>query len=311
MSGKENVVFIRSMRFLGGHLVTYPLLHQIKHHYPDQPLTIVGTDPVGSNYLATPWVDRFVQANTTWDKLKACTRAQRVFVLHYSSEQYAPLSFARRVPIRVGFRNRRVSDILWTHACKKRPDEYLGLANLNLLRCLTTFNPVDAARSAMRQLAQRSRDSIAPTDVVLMPGGGAGAYKRWRIEAYIELMEKLKTHMGNHTSFSFIMGPDEVAEEHKVRALGRLDIQIVQGKPMSTIAALALNARLVVANDCGPSHIAQNAAPTYVGVFHAPNPQWFWNRPQAAAVVPDNGSTDIQTISVEQVFKAAQSALAA
>lgn len=309
MPKKNNIVFIRSMRFLGGHLVTYPLLHQIRQQFPNDMLTVVGTDPVGSHYVTTPWVNRFIQANTAWSKFKACSRADRVFVLHYSSEQYAPISYAQKVPVRVGFRNRRISDWLWSHSYPKKPDEYLGLANLNLLQCLGNFDPHAAARQAMQALSSAD-EKLAPSDVVFMPGGGAGAYKRWRIESYLNLADQLKRYMGPNTTFSLVMGPDEIAEERKVRALGRFDLRVVQGRSMSAVAGLALNARLVVANDCGPSHIAQSVCKPYVGVFHAPNPQWFWRRHNSVAVVPNNGTQDIQSISVERVLQAAKQVLA-
>src|SRR5690606_38741312 len=137
----KTVVFIRSMRFLGGHLVTYPLLYQIRQLFPNDTLHVVGTDPVGPHYENTPWVDSYIQADTAAQKLAALRGATRTFVLHYSSEQYALLAFLRRVPVRISFRNKRISDGLWTHSWKKDPDEYLGSANLQLAGQLHDVDP--------------------------------------------------------------------------------------------------------------------------------------------------------------------------
>lgn len=298
----KNLVFIRSMRFLGGHIVTYPLLYQIKHSFPDEELHVVGTDPVAPHYEGTPWVNRYIQADTAVQKLKALENAKRVFVLHYSSEQYALLSWLRRVPTRISFRNGRASDMLWTHYWKKDPNEYLAQANLQLIRQLGHFNPETVARQAMHALAAHaSAPQLALSDVVFMPGGGAGAYKRWRIDAYAALAQALKPHLGPESRFSFIMGPDETKEADYIASLGRSDFQLVQGRSMADIARLCLNARLTVANDCGPSHIAQNCCGNYVGIFHEVEPSWFWQRKNSRQLTPSNGSSDIQSISVNTV----------
>ncbi|MAK56100.1 MAG: hypothetical protein CML17_09690, partial [Pusillimonas sp.] len=64
-----NVVFLRSMQFLGGHLVTYPLLYQLRQLFPNDKLHVVGTDPVAAHYESTPWVDSYIQAECTRTKL--------------------------------------------------------------------------------------------------------------------------------------------------------------------------------------------------------------------------------------------------
>lgn len=303
----KNVVFLRSMQFLGGHLVTYPLLYQIKQLFPNDALHVVGTDPVGAHYECTPWVDSYIQAGSARQKLGALQGASRTFVLHYSSDQYALLSFLRRIGVRAGFRNGRVSDFLWTHRWKKDRNEYLGQANLNLARQFRDFDTAAVARQAMVALAAGASPGLSATDVVFMPGGGAGAYKRWHIGAFIALANALQSEMGLRT-FSFVMGPREAKEAQQLLALERADFQVLMGGSMADIAHLCVNARLAVANDCGPSHIAQNCGGNYVGVFHEPEPQWFWRRKNAVAVMPFNGN-DIQSITVENVVQACKGVL--
>src|SRR5690606_10764540 len=209
------------------------------------------------------------------------------------------LSWLRRVPTRISFRNGRASDMLWTHYWKKDPNEYLAQANLQLIRQLGQFNPETVARQAMQALAAHaSAPQLALSEVVFMPGGGAGAYKRWRIDAYVALAQALKPHLGPESRFSFIMGPDETKEADYIASLGRSDFQLVQGRSMADIARLCLNARLTVANDCGPSHIAQNCCGNYVGIFHEAEPSWFWQRKNSRQLTPSNGSSDIRSTSI-------------
>lgn len=252
----NNVVFIRSMRFLGGQIVAYPLLH-------------------------------------------------------YSSEKYALICAARGVPVRLGFKNNRVTDFLWTHAYRKDPNEYLAVANLKLLGLL---NPVDVhtvTRDSMLALAQQTENTVPQANVVLMPGGGAGEFKRWDIQSFVALTTQLKSVMGPTTRFCFVMGPDEHKEAAFVQSQGRADIDIMMTRPLPEIGKMVLSSQLVVANDCGPSHIAQNAGVPYVGILHEPNPQWFWQRTNSRYVLPDDGSDNIKAVSVDNALRACQVVLGA
>jgi len=304
------VIFLRSMRFLGGHIVTYPLLHQLKQSFPAGNLTVVGTDPIAQYYETTPWVDRYLQANNYYGKLKTLKNASHSFVLHYSSEQYALLTALSRIKTRVGFKNNRIMDFLWTHAPQKNGNEYIALANLKLMQCLMPLNPEEAALKCMQDYATLANDAIRPTQVVFMPGGGAGAYKRWPLSCYLELIPALKERLGQDTRFSVVTGPQEQHEMQHLYHLKRPDLEIVNNHSMPALAQLCLQSQLIIANDCGPSHIAQLCGRPYVGVFHAPNPSWFWTRKTARCITPPTSNYDIQTIQSHHVLEGVDQVLA-
>ena len=302
-------VFIRSMRFLGGHLVTYPLLHQLRKTFPEDVITVAGTDPVSEHYLDTPWVNRFARVDSLRDKLGIMRNSTRIFVLHWSSEQYAPLSLFCRVPMRVGFRGRRLTDCLWTQSSEKDDRVYLGAAYMTLLQTIRDFDLQTAASQAMHALALQASVRPRPCEVIFMPGGGAGTYKRWRLDAFLALIAPLRQLLGPQTRFAVITGPDERREDERLRAMDLPGVQIERDLPMADIARLALHARLIVANDCGPSHLAQHTGCPYVGIFHEPNPEWFWQRRQSRAVIPSNGNGEIQDVTPEQVLQSCREVL--
>jgi len=304
------VIFLRSMRFLGGHVVTYPLLHQLKYNFPTGSLTVVGTDPIAGHYETTPWVNRYVQAPNIHTKLKTLKDASHSFVLHYSSEQYALLTALMRTKIRVGFKNNRIMDFLWTHAPKKNGNDYIALANLKLLQCLKPFNPEEAALKCMQDYAALAKDRVAPTSVVFMPGGGAGAYKRWPLKSYLALVPALKNKLGQDTRFSIVTGPQEQEEMQTLHSLKRSDFNIVNNHSMPALADLCLQSQLIIANDCGPSHIAQLCGRPYVGVFHAPNPSWFWARKTARCITPPTLNYNINSIQTQHVLEGVDHVLA-
>ena len=340
---KNVIVFIRSMQFLGTQIVSYPLLYQIKQFWPACNLRVVAQDAVGQHYLTLPWVDAFTQA----DKLPEVYRtmdgsADLVIALHFASEKYGIAALLKRPRFRLGFKNKRVTDFVWTHSHRKNFAEYMGLANLRVLAAFKDFDPAQAARQCVQALAaiedrastvgsselahandaSRSRlrlnessiqlpsasNAIAP-QIVLMPGGGAGDYKRWPIEQYVALADLLKATLVPQVTFCFVMGPDEAEQHRWLQSLGRSDFVYLMTRPLAEIAKAVMGAKLVVANDCGPSHLAQFAGVPYVGVFHESNREWFWARQTSADVLPQDGTCEIKNVKPEQVLEACQQVL--
>jgi ADP-heptose:LPS heptosyltransferase len=331
------------MRFLGTQIVSYPLLYQIKQFWPACHLRVVAQDAVGQNYLSLPWVDAFTQA----DKLPEVYRtmdssADLVIALHFASEKYGIAALLKRPTFRLGFKNKRVTDFVWTHSHRKDFSEYMGLANLRVLAAFKNFDPAQAARQCVQALADlesrtaaivpselahandasRSRSRLSESSIqlsstgdadrpqiVLMPGGGAGEYKRWLIEHYVALADLLKATLMPQASFCFVMGPDEAEQYRWLQSLGRSDFVYLMTRPLSEIAKAVMDAKLVVANDCGPSHLAQFAGVPYVGVFHESNREWFWARKTSADVLPQDGTCEIKNVTPEQVLDACQQVL--
>jgi len=340
---KNVIVFIRSMRFLGTQIVSYPLLYQIKQFWPACHLRVVAQDAVGQHYLTLPWVDAFTQADKLPEVYRAMDgSADLVIALHFASEKYGIAALLKRPKFRLGFKNKRVTDFVWTHSHRKDFSEYMGLANLRVLAAFKDFDPAQAARQCVQALAaiegqasivgsaelahandtfdrhSRLSDSSAEPpsagdtkaqQIVLMPGGGAGDYKRWPIEHYVALADLLKSTLMPQASFCFVMGPDEAEQYRWLQSLGRSDFMYLMTRPLSEIAKAVMGAKLVVANDCGPSHLAQFAGVPYVGVFHESNREWFWARETSADVLPLDGTYEIKNVRPEQVLDACQQVL--
>ncbi len=331
------------MRFLGTQIVSYPLLYQIKQFWPECHLRVVAQDAVSQHYLNLPWVDAFTQA----DKLPAVYRAMDgsadlVIALHFASEKYGIAALLKRPTFRLGFKNKRVTDFVWTHSHRKDFSEYMGLANLRVLAAFKDFDPAQVARRCVQALAELEGPALAtaPPDlapvsdattyplsvnesgtqsfgafdanaplVVLMPGGGAGDYKRWPIEHYVALADLLKSTLMPQARFCFVMGPDEAEQHRWLQSLERRDFVYLMTRPLADIAKAVMDAELVVANDCGPSHLAQFAGVPYVGIFHESNREWFWTRETSLDVLPQDGTTEIKNVRPEQVLQACRQVL--
>ncbi|OZI76304.1 glycosyltransferase family 9 protein [Bordetella genomosp. 2] len=302
---EDVVVYIRSRAKFGDQIVSFPALYQLKQWWPQATLRVVGQHAVSGYYLALPWVDEYVQAESLLDAAKAMPwRADMAVYLHHSSERYGIISLLRRPKVRLGFQNGRMLDFAWSHAWRKDINEYIGLANLLMLGTYRPVQPEAAARACFEHIAALAQRPVPPADVVMIPGGGDGEFKRWGVRNFVALADLLKARLGAQTRFSFILGPAEAAEQAALQALNRPDFELVSGRSVAELAALMLDARLIVANDCGPSHIGQGACVLYVGIFNEANPEWFWARPYTEAVYPDSGRVDIQLVAPAQVAQA-------
>ena len=299
------------MQFLGTQIVSYPLLYQIKQFWPACHLRVVAQDAVGQHYLTLPWVDAFTQADTLPEVYRAMDgSADLVIALHFASEKYGIAALLKRPTYRLGFKNGRVTDFVWTHSHRKDFSEYMGLANLRVLAAFKNFDPTQAARQCVQALATIPADTSA-AEVVLMPGGGAGDYKRWPIAHFVALADLLKSTLMPHARFCFVMGPDEAEQHHWLQSLGRSEFVYLMTRPIAEIAKAVMAAKLVVANDCGPSHLAQFSGVPYVGVFHESNREWFWARETSADVLPQDGTHDIKNVTPQQVLVASRRVLSA
>jgi ADP-heptose:LPS heptosyltransferase len=306
----EVVVYVRSQPRLGDQIVALPALYQLKTWWASRRIRVVARDRLGDFYRSVPWVDEFIRAATFGDYLRALQKDTEVCVsLHHSSERFGLLNLLRRPAMRFGFRNARVSDLVWTHAHRKDVAEYIGLANLRLLASYRGFDAELAARRCFQALARPHLRGADSADVVLIPGGGSGAFKRWSLLNYLRLAERLKLLLGPDSRFLFVLGEQEAAERAKLQAMRRPEFSVAYCRSIAELSAIMLRARLVVANDCGPSHIAQGACVPYVGVFNESNPEWFWDRPYSAAVVPRHTRDGINSITPDEVLGACRKVL--
>lgn len=299
------VVFVRSQPRYGDQVVAYPALYLLKEWWPERRIRVVSRYEVGDYYTSLPWVDEFVRADAFGDQLRALpSRACASLTLHHTSERFALINLLRRPALRVGFKNRRLGDCVWTHSHKKDIREYIGLANLRLLETLRGHDAQSTARQCFTQIATLCEGKVKPAEIVLIPGGGSGEFKRWSLDHYLVLADMLQARLGGRAEFTFVLGPAEAAEHDRLARMQRRDFRLAFCRPVAELAALMQHARLIVSNDCGPSHIAQGVCVPYVGVFNDSNPEWFWAREYTREVVPRDVSAGINSIHPGRVFQA-------
>ena len=142
--------------------------------------------------------------------------------------------------------------------------------------------------------------------IVLMPGAG-GVHKRWALQNYIRLAEKLQ-HAYPRFEIAFVLGAQEHDLERSIRDAG---LRCHNDLELSDLFTFIKSSSLVIANDCGPSHIAQiYMVPTIV--LHSDETlgaaatirEWFHSHDASRAIIGKAGKS-IDTIQVDRVLDAA------
>lgn len=150
---------------------------------------------------------------------------------------------------------------------------------------------------------------------VIVPGA-AQPNKRWPIERFAELAEKISSRFGMQIVATGSQGEREYIEA--IQTGGKTRVISLAGKTtVRELIPLMKRASLVVSNDTGPGHIAAALGVPMVMIFGPTNPGRVcpYKRPQCVVAVEPNERGmkadsydprhDITHITVEQVFETA------
>ena len=126
----------------------------------------------------------------------------------------------------------------------------------------------EAADSVGRLLASHD---IAPDNYAVFVPGSAHKDKRWPIERFAALADKISAKFG--LSLIAVGSSNESSLVERLKTLANVPIANFAGRTsLSELIALLKSARLVVSNDTGPGHIAAALSTPLVLMFSWSNP---------------------------------------
>lgn len=220
-----------------------------------------------------------------------------VYIVSFGRSNDFPVILAKLVGARlVAFRSRYLS---FLQKAKVRYDErvYRGINYHRLLKA-HDIEPCDYTPPE----PDTGADSI-----FFLPGGTGGGdgslrgHKKWGVDRYYQVYMRLRERYPDYR-YCFVLGPMEDTELRWLQKQATVP-EILQGADASALFTEIARARLVIGNDCGPSHVAHALRRDMVQLFFEPNPEWFLPRP--GAIELHGVEQDINTIRIETVEKAA------
>lgn len=300
------VLLLRPRSFFGANIVNLPAIFFAKTYLQSKRLIVFSDVHLQSFYHQIPWVNQQYDSQSffrIWQQIpKDCS-------LLYSmrpSMDVAPFFKWKGISTTIGLdlRSKVLSNLFDLHQpCSKT--QYRAIAHLNPLLAYSQADQPAAyyLREAMLALADATFQPDA--SICFMPGAGGGAHKKWGIEHFFALGLALQ-NLYPTLKFHFILGgAEKVEKEFLLQQINSpLNFTLQENLKLNELTQLIENSLLTVANDCGPSHISQCLGKPFIGLYQAPNPEWFHEHAHSISLSP--ADQDIRSIKVETVLTSCQ-----
>jgi heptosyltransferase-2 len=262
--------------WLGDCVMAFPVLRALRRAHPDDPLAVLSKKGAATLFRAEG------SANSVLERGGLLQDVRRLRRGVFSEAWLLPNSFRSAVaPFLAGIRERIGYDTdrrgaLLTHAIAEPErmqhqlrdyDDLLASRGIEPdLEAPRLSPPEDAIAKAGRILSTAGLDGGRPL-ALLAPGAAFGWTKRWPPERFAGLAGLLRER---GFALASVIGPGEegIAAAFAAKAREPLPVLGADLDPLG-LAALLSRARVVVANDSGPAHLAA-AVGTPVVVFFGP-----------------------------------------
>lgn len=297
----------------GNIMTQLPLLCGLKKIYPDAEITIWSKTPSHKLLLNCKAADKVVlYKDYSLIRLTSELRKERydqIYNIYSGSEKVhlaTALSGARK---RFGFSDHKwLSAFYDHHMTLKKGDRYIAFNNLALLNEIenTHFRP-----NVIEQLKEGSGKEKTGKTITIVPGGGAGEYKRWDIKHYCATIQEVVKQRSDVKAVQFIIGPDERSFIDTIEnQLPPSLVEIYDTPAIPELIRLASQSDLVIGNDCGPTHIFQMMESPLIMLWgwrsDTDSPfgtmcEWFYSHNNSWNLTPCENIRHINSIPVEKV----------
>lgn len=305
------VVFAQSRNFLGAVLVHMPLLWSIRRRWAGCRITVYSRCERSRLLAQAGLADEVHLYRHVTPAFVQDVRRQRPHLLinlHPSSGALHLAAALSRANTRIGFRSFS-SRPFYTHLI----DHDRTIYRAHLYCRAATLLGIDADPSGLlRHLAGPRADGPVATSqrICVLPGGGAGAFKRWGIPNFVALCRELRREWPE-SDIVFCIGSDDSDSRHALATIPLPErTRVIIDAPLAELCAEIMFSSVVIGNDCGPSHIAQIGGKLFVGLYSNHDgrlqerlDEWFLPRPEARALA-SAPREDIRRIPVEAVVNA-------
>lgn len=312
---KRIAVFAQNKAFFGALLVQFPLYQHLRLNFPEAEIRIYSTVSEADLFLKYNLGDNIVlykksSISNFW-KISSSLKSYRPDIIincREHSEQLHLIIALSKAKTKIGFRPSSLMRIFYDRTVPYSPLSYRGINFLNLINLLdlpkkVEFEGIKSLGDTSHLTADGFRKKIC-----LIPGGGEGEFKRWGIENFLALCKQYLI-MQPDTCFFFILGHKEEEYINSIRKdLPEKNLKMLFKVGVQDMVKAILSSDVVVANDCGPSHLAQMCKSNYISIWgwgkqspYTRISEWFFPHEKATYVVSGEGE-NIKTIPPDKVL---------
>jgi len=312
----KSVVFLQNRDFFGNRLIHMPLLYSLKRAYVDNEIIVFSPFESGRFFkdegLASE-VHIYSYGLIRMLKWLRRLKPDLIVSLRPNSQWLCFAIGLSSAKVRLSY-STTATRVLFTNTIKCDNSIYRALNFLKVLELIgisatpETFFWEQAKKGTIE--LREGRDYFC-----LIPGSGAGEFKRWGIGNFLNLCVQLKEYYKN-AAFIFIIGEAEkdYVKQIQLASIAK-DSLILLNESIANCARAIGASKVTIANDCGPAQIAQMMNVPYVGIFsnydgnaHRRIAEWFFKRERALAVTTE-ALRDIKTIPAERIETAVRQLL--
>jgi ADP-heptose:LPS heptosyltransferase len=313
---KQLVVFVPNKIFFGANILQIPFFQHLRRGYPQARITIWSPEKASEMMLNLNLADELLIYNGWADYFRILRhllklRPDVVFNLRWFSEGINLLTGISLAKLRIGFHTSSPFRFLLNGRVQRNDQTYMGLFYLDLLKP-TGINSLFFFEG-IKRLDINSKLKIPDREhiICLMPGGGEGEHKRWGIHNFCKL-GKLIINRFPQAYLIFVLGPNENNFINIISNYFKKSecMSLVNGS-LGDIVRITKQSQITIANDCGPSHLAQMSGANYIGIWGWTNQHplqriinWTYPKPNSVHIVAEQGM-DIKKITAEEVLRVA------
>jgi ADP-heptose:LPS heptosyltransferase len=292
---------------LGDSVMVRSILEHFRRRHPDVDIGVLAGPAnrdvltTGSEYQLHQYDRQTLSAGTILRSLANLRKRKYEVAIDFEQGSLAGSAFIRAtgIPVRAGFLplSSGAKAALLTHPIRFREEDSMWASFIRLMRIIdrdfpeeisTMPLPVDDhTRRSMREWMRSKASGSACSEVVFHLGSGQRHYRRWPVERFIALAERLRLQKPGLLIVLTGQPFERPLTEHFI---AKYSGPVVDATGLGSIvkaAALLAECDLLVSNDTGIMHLgAAMGAPT-VGIFGPASPRrWAPVGPHATAVSP-------------------------
>lgn len=283
-------IMVRATNWIGDAIMSLPALEALRQQFPDSEIAVVAKPWVAELYQNHPADFRIIvhdsegehQGRNGLRKLIESLRQEQfdAAVLLQHAFQAAWIAWRARIPVRIGYQTDGRGSLL-TEAVGLPPPGYAGHQSSEYLELLFRAGllperpaPVRAVRLPVTKTERRWASEAlkalglaGPRHFVgLNPGASFGPAKRWPVENFAQLGDRLVGALGADV-LVFGSKAERPLAEAAARSMQRTPVVLAGTTTLRQWMALTEHCRLVVANDSGPMHVAAAVGAPVVAIF--------------------------------------------